>query len=179
VIFHHRAPTRHRRWFVSAVIPYCFIAVLGVGLLVVTLVAGALQALATREVAWFGHPVTVDTISSSLLYALGFVGEVLLLSSIYFAMPVGRVSWRRALAGGLVAGVLWELTRHALVWYFATLSQVRVVYGAFATTIAILLSLEIAATVLLLGAQVIAELERRIAGIGPPTPPGAPPRPTA
>ena len=41
--------------------------------------------------------------------------------------------------------------------------QVSLVYGAFATTIAILLSLEIAAVVLLLGAQVIAVYERRLA----------------
>jgi uncharacterized BrkB/YihY/UPF0761 family membrane protein len=39
---------------------------------------------------------------------------------------------------------------------------VQLVYGAFATTIAILLSLELAAAVLLLGAQAIAEFERRL-----------------
>jgi YihY family inner membrane protein len=176
VIFHHRLPVRHRHWFVSAVIPYCFIGVLGVGLLVVTLVAGMLQALATREIDWFGHPVTLDALSSSMLYVVGFAGEVLLLASIYFFMPVGRVSWRRALVGGVFAGVLWDITRHVLVWYFTTLSQVRLVYGAFATTIAILLSLEIAAIVLLLGAQVIAEIDRRMAAVGPPAPPVAPAR---
>jgi uncharacterized BrkB/YihY/UPF0761 family membrane protein len=46
-----------------------------------------------------------------------------------------------------------------LVWYFATLSQVSVVYGSLTTAIVVLLSLEIAATVLLLGAQVISEYE--------------------
>lgn len=162
VIFRHRLPVGRRHWAISAIIPYLYIVLLGAGLLVVTLVSGALQALAAREIAWFGHPVTLDALSSSLLYLIGFVGEVLLLTSIYFVMPVGRLSWRHALVGGAVAGVLWELTRHALVWYFGTLSQVRLVYGAFATTIAILLSLEIAATVLLLGAQVIAEFERRL-----------------
>ena len=94
---------------------------------------------------------------------LGIAGEVLLLTSIYFVMPVGRLSWRHALFGGVFAAGLWELTRHVLVWYFGTLSQVQVVYGAFATTIAILLSLEIASAVLLLGAQAIAEFERKLA----------------
>jgi membrane protein len=47
-----------------------------------------------------------------------------------------------------------------LVWYFSTLSQVRVVYGSLTTSIIVLLTLEIAALVLLLGAQVIAEYER-------------------
>lgn len=163
VIFHHRVPVRTRHWFVSAVIPYCYIVVLGVGLLLVTLVAGGLQAMTAREIAWFGHPLTLGALSSALLYVLGIAGEVLLLTSIYFVMPVGRLSWRHALFGGVFAAGLWELTRHALVWYFGTLSQVQVVYGAFATTIAILLSLEIASAVLLLGAQAIAEFERKLA----------------
>jgi uncharacterized BrkB/YihY/UPF0761 family membrane protein len=75
-------------------------------------------------------------------------------------MPVGRLSLRHALIGGASAGLLWEITRHVLVWYYGTISQVRVVYGSFATAIAVLLSVEIAAIVLLLGAQVIAEFER-------------------
>jgi len=56
--------------------------------------------------------------------------------------------------------LLWEITRHVLVWYFGTLSQVGVVYGSLTTAVAVLLSLEIAATLLLLGAQIIAEYER-------------------
>ena len=59
----------------------------------------------------------------------------------------------------LVATALWEITRHVLVWYFGTLSQVTVVYGSLTTAIVVLLSLEIAAALLLLGAQVIAEYE--------------------
>jgi uncharacterized BrkB/YihY/UPF0761 family membrane protein len=51
------------------------------------------------------------------------------------------------------------------------MSQVNVVYGSLATAIAGLLSIEIAATLLLLGAQVIAEYER----IGEPDA-NAPPR---
>jgi uncharacterized BrkB/YihY/UPF0761 family membrane protein len=62
--------------------------------------------------------------------------------------------------GGAAAALLWEITRHILVWYFATLSQVNVVYGSLTTAIAVLLSLEIAATLLLFGAQVISEYER-------------------
>jgi uncharacterized BrkB/YihY/UPF0761 family membrane protein len=75
-------------------------------------------------------------------------------------MPVGRLSWRHALIGGASATVLWEISRHALVWYLATLSQVQTVYGSLTTAIVLLLSLEVGAIVLLFGAQVIAEYER-------------------
>jgi membrane protein len=56
--------------------------------------------------------------------------------------------------------VLWEITRHLLVWYFSKLSLVNMIYGSFATAIIILVSLEVGAIILLLGAQVIAEYER-------------------
>lgn len=75
-------------------------------------------------------------------------------------MPVGRLRLAHALIGAVVATMLWEITRHVLVWYFATLSQISTVYGSLTTAIAVLLSLELAATLLLLGAQVIAEYER-------------------
>ena len=55
-----------------------------------------------------------------------------------------------------------------LVWYYARLSQIGVVYGSLATAIVVLLSLEIGATLLLFGAQVISEYERR--GHGEPRP---------
>ena len=58
------------------------------------------------------------------------------------------------------AGLLWEVVRHVLVWYFSTLSVVSLVYGSLATAIVFLLSLEIAGLILLFGAQVIAEYER-------------------
>ena len=91
---------------------------------------------------------------------MALVLSVLVLSSIYLVTPVGRLHWRHALLGGISAAVLWEITRHVLLWYFSQLSQVKTVYGSLATSIFVLLSLEIAATILLLGAQVIAEYER-------------------
>ena len=160
VIFLHRVAIRRRHFLVSAVLPYVFIVFLGVGLVAATLVSGRLAALATREVALLGADRSLELVSSGLLYLVGVVGEVLVVTAIYLVMPVGRVSWRHALIGGVTACVLWEITRHVLVWYYATLSQIQVVYGSFAAAIAVLLSVEVAAIFLLFGAQVIASYER-------------------
>ena len=160
VIFLHRVAVRKRRYLVSALLPYCYIVVLAIGLLVVTVVSSSLQAIGRESVDVFGREWSLSGLSGALLYLLGFGGEVLLLTSLYMTMPVGRLSLRHALIGGLTAAVLWEVTRHILVWYFATLSQVTVVYGSLTTAIVVMLSLEIAATFLLLGAQVISEFER-------------------
>ena len=168
VIFHHRVAIRRRHFMVSAILPYAYILSLGVGVLLVTLVAGTLQAMGAREVEFLGRDWSLGGMSGVLLYLLGFTGEVFVLASIYLVMPVGRLALRHALFGALVAAVLWELTRHALVWYFATLSQISTVYGSLTTAIAVLLSLELAATLLLLGAQVIAEYERCGAPAVPP-----------
>jgi YihY family inner membrane protein len=75
-------------------------------------------------------------------------------------MPVGRLSLRHAMIGGVMAALLWELTRHILAWYYTTMSQIQLVYGSLTTAIAVLLSVEIGALILLIGAQVIAEYER-------------------
>jgi YihY family inner membrane protein len=160
VIFLHRVTQRKRRFLYSVLIPYFYILFLGLGLLVVTLVSGALQAHGAQDISVLGHIRSLDALSGPLLYVVGVIGEILVLTSIYLVMPTGRLSWRHALIGGIAAAVLWELTRHVLLWYFSQLSQVKAVYGSLATAIFVLLSLELAATILLFGAQVIAEYER-------------------
>lgn len=160
VIFIHRVATRRRRVLISLVMPYCYILFLGLGLLLMTLVSGSLQAIGLESVDFLGYRWSLHGVSGALLYLLGLGGEILVLTSVYLVMPVGRLSLQHALIGGVTAALLWELTRHALLWYFATLSQVSVVYGSLTTAIVVLLSLEIAATVLLFGGQVISEYER-------------------
>jgi membrane protein len=167
VIFLHRLTIRRRHFMVSAMLPYAYIVCLGFGFLVVTVVAGAFEALGRDSVQFLGRDWSLLGFSGVLLYLLGFAGEVFLLTSVYMVMPVGRLVWRHALIGGATAAVLWELTRHLLVWYFSTVSKVSVVYGSLTTAIVVLFSLEIAATLLLLGAQVISEYER-IERKGPP-----------
>jgi membrane protein len=160
VIFLHRIAIRRRRYIVSVLLPYFYILSLGFGLLVVTLVSGSLQAMGDKSVQFLGREWSLEGVSGFLLYLLGLAGEIFVLTSVYMVMPVGRLSLRHALLGGVTAALLWEVTRHVLVWYFSTLSQVNVVYGSLTTAIVVLLSLEIAATLLLLGAQVISEFER-------------------
>ncbi|MCA1856473.1 YihY/virulence factor BrkB family protein [Massilia oculi] len=160
VIFIHRVADRRRHFVVSAVLPYCYILALGLGVMIVTLVAGTLEVMGEETVWLFGYQWSLGGVSGVLLYLLGLLGEILVLTSIYLVMPVGRLSIWHALVGGVSAALLWELARHVLVWYFSTLSQVNVVYGSMTTAIVVMFSLEIAATLLLLGAQVIAEYER-------------------
>jgi len=160
VIFLHRVAIHRRHFLISAIIPYCYILFLALGLFLVSTVSGMLHTQDEQAFSFMGQSLSLHDYDAGVLYAFGVLGEILLLSSLYLVMPIGRLAIHHALIGGITATVLWELTRHFMVWYFSTLSIVNVVYGTFATAIIILLSLEAAAVILLLGAQVISEYER-------------------
>ena len=164
VIFVHRVAIRRRHFLISALLPYCYSLSLGLGVLLVTLVSSGLQAVGANSIDAFGWHVSLVGASRVLLYLFGLAGEIFVLTSIYLVIPVGRPTFRHALVGAIAAASLWEATRHVLVWYFATLSQVSVVYGSLTTAIVVLFSLEALATLLLFGAQLIAEYERLSAG---------------
>ena len=162
IIFHHRTVTQHRHFLVSVLLPYLFMMLIGAGLLLITVISSALHAV--REVRVFGHTWPPAGLSGALLYLLGVVGLALLLTAFYMVLPVGQIRFRHALTGGVTATVLWEVTRHVMVWYFAKLSMVNVIYGAMAAAIVVLLTLEAAAVILLLGGEVIAEIDRARVG---------------
>ncbi|QLQ32209.1 MAG: YihY/virulence factor BrkB family protein [Candidatus Thiothrix singaporensis] len=159
VIFFHRVNIHRRHFLVSAIIPYAYILMLGVGILLITIISGALELLHGDVVALFWK-VELDHVASSILYLFGILGLTLLLASFYMVMPVGKISFRHALTGSFCVAVLWEIIRHLLVWYFSTLSMVNIIYGSLTTAVIALLLLEVAAIILLFGAQVIAEYER-------------------
>lgn len=160
VIFSHRGRKNRRHFLISAIIPYAYILLVGLGILLVTIVAGALDAIADKHLLLLGWDLSLQGSSKLLLYLSGMVGMALMLTSLYLVMPVGQIAFQHALIGGVTAAVLWEIIRHVLVWYYATISLVNVIYGSLATAVVALLSIEVAVIILLLGAQVIAEYER-------------------
>src|SRR5258706_1330247 len=141
VIFIHRVATRRRHFIVSAILPYCYILFLGLGVLLVTLVSGSLQAMGQESVDFLGRNWSLGRVSGTLLYLLGFGGEIFVLTSVYLVIPVGRLSLRHALVGGLTAAGFWGATRPGVGWDFAPLSHVGLVFGSVAEAVALLVSL--------------------------------------
>jgi membrane protein len=161
VIFFQRVRIPRRNFLISAIIPYGYIFVMGLGIVLVSFIVGVIETLESRQLTILGWSLNLGGATGVALYILGIVGEVLILTSIYLVMPVVRVRFRHALIGGITAAVLWEITRRVLIWYYAAVSMVNVIYGSIAITVVALLSIEVVAVILLLGAQVIAELERK------------------
>ena len=158
-IFHRVRP--HRRHFlVSSVIPYLFIVIIALGVLTLSFLVGALEQLESTKLVVFGHKFGLGFVFSTAVYVLGLAAEVFLITVFYLVLPVGPTTFRHALVGGLAATILWEITRRVIVWYYKTYTFVNLIYGSFASVVVFLLSVEAVAIIVLLGAQVIAELER-------------------
>ena len=128
IIFHRPENPSRSFWF-SAVLPYAFMLMLGIGLMTLTLV--------------FAFVDTLYEDPGLILYLLSFVSVFVMFSAIYKVLPIVHISPRRAVIGGLVAAILWEGTRLIMMYYFLNISFVNVIYGSLATIIVLLISLEV------------------------------------
>lgn len=159
IIFHKPVPTLKRKFWVSALMPYLFIVIVAAGLIVITAANAIIDAQGQRSLPIPGLDGFLDRHIHQIIYLTGLCGLVLLFTLFYKIMPVAKIPFRLALAGGLTATMLWEIVRHLLVSYYTKVSVVNVVYGSMATIIIVLLTLEAVALIILLGAQVIADLQ--------------------
>jgi membrane protein len=166
VIFYHHVRNRRRSFLVSAIIPFIYIFAIAIGIMVVSIIVGGVETLENRQLSIMGKTLSFEGTTRIALYILGIGGEVLMLTSFYLVLPVVRITFRNALIGGISATVLWEIARRFMVWYYASLSMVNIIYGSIATVIVTLLSIEVSASIILFGAQIIAEFEQRGGSVG-------------
>ncbi|MCU0779182.1 MAG: YihY/virulence factor BrkB family protein [Akkermansiaceae bacterium] len=159
IIFHRPLPALKRRFWVSALLPYLFILIVAAGLILVTSANAVIDARVGILKRFPEVRQLVEPYIGPFVYLTGILGLILLFTLLYKIMPVARVSFGRALTGGFTAAVLWEITRHLLVTYYTHIAAVNVIYGSMATLVIVFLTMEAAALILLLGAQVIAELQ--------------------
>ena len=168
VIFQRPLPSLRRNFWVSVLLPYFFILIVAAGLILVTAVNALLDAGGEWLAGvWPEFGSVIGRHGTKVIYLTNIGGLVLLFALLYKIIPVARISFPRALAGGFTATALWEAVRHLLIGYYAHVSSFNMIYGSMATIVIVLLTLEAAALILLLGAQVIAELQRN-ANLGIP-----------
>jgi YihY family inner membrane protein len=160
VIFSDRIKQQRRHFLVSAIIPYIYIFLLGISILVIILIHSAVDLLEDNYLTLFIWTWYLNDFTGIFLYFLGLIGLILLLASFYMVMPIGKISFRHALVGSLSVVIFWEIIRHILIWYISNFSIINIIYGSLATAVVALVFLEIAAMNFLFGAQLIAEYER-------------------
>jgi membrane protein len=129
---------------------------------------GALAADADGPLRW---------LLQALTWAVLAVGFALAISAIYrFAPNRDRPRWRWVSVGSAVAAVGLLLASLGFRWYTANVGSYNETYGSLAAIVLLLLWLFIAAFVVLLGAQIDAELEHqteRDSTVGEPEPLGS------
>jgi membrane protein len=86
---------------------------------------------------------------------------VLILAILYYAGPnVRQPGFRWVTPGGMLAVVLWIVASAAFAFYVANFSSYNKTYGAIASVVIFLVWLWITNIVILLGAELNAEIER-------------------
>ena len=160
VIFGATEDVATRPFWLRALLPYVFVLVLTIALFLLTAATVAVDAVlaSNSDAAALGLRLGVG--SALLLRMGGLVGEVLLFTALYKVLPQRHIPSHRVLLAGGALALVWDVARTLLTWYLGNISMVGAVYGSLATVVVLLLTLEVAATLLLLGAQVIAVLEQ-------------------
>ena len=101
VIFRHRVQKRRRHFLISLVLPFGYIIFISTMLFVGAIVIADLVAMGAESFVLLGHSWSLTGFSHLLIYGVGLIGEILLISAIYYFMPVGRLSVHHALIGGV------------------------------------------------------------------------------
>jgi membrane protein len=94
--------------------------------------------------------------------ALGFFASGLIVTLLHRWLPLRRVPWRAALAGGWLTAILWEVAKRGLSAYLRHNEYERA-YPLIGSALAVLLWVYVGGHVFLLGAEVAAGITRLLA----------------
>ena len=140
---------RHHRPLAIRLLRYCAVLTLGPLLvgsgLVATSYLASLPLLARMESTWH--------VETRLVWSYSVAATALAFVLFFKLLPNRFVATRDAVAGGLVATLLFELAKRGFAWYVLHVPTQQIVYGAFATLPVLLLWIYLCWVILLLGAE--------------------------
>lgn len=143
---------------------------------VVTALATVLLLLTSQVVdgigGWLGIRPVLEFLGSRLRFpaALALLG--LAIGAVYRLGPSVRPSYGPVAAGAALTVVLWAASSAGFAWAVSTVLDYGSMYGSLGAAVALLVYLHLSGLVLMLGAEVSAELQRWGAD-GPRSPPSA------
>ncbi|HXE47469.1 MAG TPA: YhjD/YihY/BrkB family envelope integrity protein [Ramlibacter sp.] len=124
--------------------------IIGASLWATSHLLAASSALAGTRPAWLPHALNLGPV---ILGAAGF-------ACLFRFVPHTAVRWRDAIAGGLLAGIAFELGKRGFAIYLANVPTYRTIYGAFAPLLAFLVWVYYSWFITLAAALVSANLSR-------------------
>jgi membrane protein len=96
--------------------------------------------------------------AKAVLGSLTFLFTCAALTMLYLVVPFRRIELRHALAGGIVAGVIFEIAKRGFALFVANFPTYTLIYGAFAAIPIFLIWLYLSWVVVLFGATLTAML---------------------
>ncbi len=115
-----------------------------------TVFAAGQVAVLTQRIAFLGAVVPLITMGLKLVSFLLFGG---LLTYLYIAMPNGKIRFKSALLGGLVAGILYQVVQWIYIRFQIGVSSAGAIYGSFAALPLFLIWLQMSWRIVLYGAE--------------------------
>jgi membrane protein len=93
------------------------------------------------------------------LRVLPLLSSIIAFVILYMAVPNKAVSFKYAISGALIAGVLFELAKEAFSLYLAAFPSYQIIYGALATIPILFLWIYVSWLIVLTGALITVSLE--------------------
>lgn len=132
------------------------------GLLLIALMMGVI-AVIPAVLAFLPMAETSEKLIAALRWPAVFVVLVLALAAIYRWGPSRRMTrWRWISPGAIFAAVGFVASSYLFSWYAANFADYNETYGSLGAVVLLMMWLWINATVVLIGAELNAELERRL-----------------
>jgi membrane protein len=146
-----------RRWIAFKLV-LCFLLAL--------IVVGGLLVFGPMLSGWLGRKTNHGSLVSWLWWAAQWpllIGALLaILTVMLWLAPVQRPSWHELFPGALLATVIWILSSSGFAYFTATFDSYNKTWGSLSAVIVTLVWLWLTSLALLLGAELNAEVARRV-----------------
>jgi membrane protein len=120
---------------------------------------GRVDSFLLRAPSWEGHASVGDRVWSALGQMTALCITIGVFTVLYLYLPRLTVQLKDVIWGALQAGVLWEILKHAFVWYLAT-ADFSKVYGSLSAVLVLLIWMHVSALILIWGGEFSAEYAR-------------------
>ena len=118
---------------------------------------------------WMGLATVFKVVWNAVSILIAVIAVLAGIALVYYLAPAGEQRWQWVTPGSAVALVLWLAMSFALRAYVSYFGNYNATYGSIGGVILLMLWLYLTGVVLLLGAEVNAEIEHAAAHRGEPT----------
>lgn len=153
---------QRRGFFHKTVIVYFFMLVSGCLLTVSIGITVLATIVSDLSVSLFGiDPAKIPFLLNAVFSVVPPILIMSMFTIIYIVGPTAKVQLASALKGGMLGGILWEISRRVMGWYISNLAVYHKLYGALGTLAALFIWIFYCSNVFLIGAEYAAICNER------------------